>query len=75
MSVIEYVPVCGLTIKEALKTARTMAREQNKKVIANINDVIMCISSDSDIQMSLDSYREKLDFKYEIENMKREKQK
>ena len=75
MSVIEYTPIAGLTIEEALERARWIARREGKKVIATINDVIMCISQDSNIKMALNSYHEKLNLKYEIEKMKRERQK
>ena len=75
MSVIEYVPVTGLTIKEALERAKSIAHKENKKVVATINDVIMCVSANSNIKMALNSYHEKLNLKYEIEKMKRERQK
>ena len=75
MSVIEYIPVCGLTIREALNNAKALARKNNKTVIANINDIIMCVSSTSTIKDTLDLYHKKLDLKYEIEKMKHEKQK
>ena len=75
MSVIEYIPVCGLTIKEALENAKAIACKEDKQVVATINDIVMCISPDSDIKTELESYRDKLNFKYEIEKMKRERQK
>ena len=75
MSAIEYTPVAGFTIEEALERARWIARREGKKVIANINDIIMCVSQDSNIKMALNSYHEKLNLKYEIEKIRRERQK
>jgi len=75
MSVIEYKPVAGLTITQALETARLIARKENKKVIANINDIIMCISHNTNIKLALNLYQRRLEFKYEIEKMKRKRQK
>ena len=69
MSVIEYTPVAGLTITQALETARLIARKENKKVIANINDIIMCISHNTNIKLALDLYQKRLEFKYDVEKM------
>ena len=75
MSVIEYSPVAGLTIKEALQRAQMMATKENKTVVANINNIVMCITKKTDIDKTLQSYHQLLKFKYEIETIKREKQK
>lgn len=69
MSVIEYTPVAGLTITQALETARLIARKENKKVIANINDIIMCISHNTNIKLALNLYQKRLEFKYDVEKM------
>lgn len=75
MPTIEYSPVAGLTILEALRKARMMACKDKSIVVANINDVIVCISPETDVKTALQSYRQKLDFKYEIEKIKRTRQK
>lgn len=74
MSVNEYKPVAGLTIREALQQAKVIARTQGGTTVANINDIIMCVSQKTDISEALDLYYQKLNFKNEIENIKREKQ-
>lgn len=75
MLVTEYTPVAGLTIKEALRHAKVIARTEGGTTIANINDVIMCISQKTDINEALDLYYQKSNLKYEIEKIKNEKQK
>ena len=75
MSVIEYNPVAGLTIRQALQNAKTTASMEHKNVVANLNDVIMCISSRTNVDKALQLYAEKLALKYEVEKIKRIKQK
>lgn len=75
MSVIEYTPVAGLTIKEALQRAQQMAYSERKTVVTTINDIVMCITKKTNIDTALQLYKERLCWKYEIEKIKNEKQK
>ena len=75
MSVIEYKPVAGLTIEQALRRAWTKAYRNYTTVVANVNDVIMCVTPETDIKEAMKSYNKRLAFKHEIEKLKNEKQK
>lgn len=64
MNIIEYHPVAGLTIKEALTRAIGIASEKNKIVKAYINDIIVNIDKDTNIDKALSLYLDKLNAKY-----------
>jgi len=63
---IEYNPVAGLTIEEALKRAISIARERRQHVLVMMNDIAVVVNKDTDVKMALKKYREKVDLKYEI---------
>lgn len=73
MSVIEYKPVAGLPIRNALYIAKKMAAVEGTAVIADINDVIMRITKNTDVDEALKLYLSQYAFKLEIENIKRER--
>ena len=75
MSVTEYFPVAGLTIKDAFQRVKVIAIKEGVTTIAHINDIIMCISQKTDISEALNLYTQRVDLKYEIEKNKNEKQK
>lgn len=62
--------VAGLTIKQALLQARRKAYVYNDAVLANINDIVVVVYKGTDIQKALAEYKDKLLFKYEIEEIK-----
>jgi len=64
--------VAGLTIEQALLQARRMAYVYNDTVLATINDIVMVIYKGTDIQKALAEYQDKLNFKYEIEELKKQ---
>ena len=66
--------IAGLTIKEALIMAKSLAVNNNEPVSAIINEVVMIVDKNTDVEKALISYRKKLDFKHEIEKIKREKE-
>ena len=72
MEIMEFVS--GLTVYDALCKARNAALKSNKPVLVDINDIIMLVDKKSDIQKLVNEYRNKLDFKYEIINMRIPKQ-
>ena len=63
--------VAGPTVCEALWKAHDKAKATNKPVLANINDIMMLVDTKTNVTQLGVAYREKLDFKYEIEKMKR----
>ena len=66
--------VAGLTIFEALSRACNFVKNTQKPVLADINDIIMVVDKDTDLHKAVKDYRQRLEFKYEIEKIKREKQ-
>ena len=71
MSCIEYKPVVGMTIMEALSNAVAKADMYGKNVLADINDIVMVIKPHSNLKKIVKDYRQKLKFKYEINDIKR----
>lgn len=70
--ITEYKPIPGTTIKNALKNAKRLAHHHNTTVIANINDIMMCLNAKTDIDKALTNYHEKLDLKYEVMKIQRQ---
>ena len=66
--------VAGLTIKEALVVACKTSVFHNEPVLAVINDIVMIVDKNTNTENALSEYHKKLEFKYEIEDIKREKQ-
>ena len=64
--------VAGLTIEQALLQARRTAYVYNDTVLATINDIVMVIYKGTDIKKALAEYQDKLQFKYEIEELKKQ---
>lgn len=73
MHTLEFV--AGLTIFEALSRACNFVKNTKKPVLADINDIMMLVDKDTDLHKAIKNYRQKLEFKYEIEKIRREKQK
>ena len=68
---IKYAPVAGLTIEEAIIRAAQMAKEENKPVMAIINDIVMCFDNKTIVVRALEEYYQKSYIKHYVENMKR----
>ena len=67
--------VAGLTIKEAISRAHKQALILKEPVAANINDIVIIIDANTDQEKILTEYYLKHKFKYEIESLKRQKDK
>ena len=65
--------VAGLTIPQALSRACNFVRNTGEPVLADINDVMMVIDKDTDMHKAIVDYRQKLEFKYEIERLRRQR--
>lgn len=62
---ITYLPVAGLTIKEALARAVIISRKNDKPVKALINDIEMTITDKTNLKNAFNEYQTKLALKYE----------
>lgn len=71
MDIITYRPVVGLTIQQAIDESIRISRANGRYVMAIINDIVMCINKNTDNLQALTEYKQKLDFKYHIEKIKR----
>ena len=71
MEMLDFV--AGLTISEALSRACSFVRNTKRPVLADINDIMMVIDKDTDIHKAIMDYRQKLEFKYEIEKTRRQR--
>ena len=71
MSIIHFVPVAGPTIEEAVESAVKMAKASGKTVIMDINDIVMVVTATTKAEEAVDLYRNRLNFKYEFEKMRR----
>lgn len=69
--VITYVPVAGLTIKEALVRAIQKSKDNKCTVMAVLNDIVMFVNKNTNVDKVLEEYRQKLDLKYYTERVKR----
>jgi hypothetical protein len=69
MEIMEFV--AGTTVCEALCKAHNKAKALNKPVVADINDIMMLVDKKTDVTQLGIAYRQKLDLKYEIEQIKR----
>ena len=64
--------VAGIAVEQALLRASRMAYAYNDTVLATINDIVMVVDKGADIKKALAEYQDKLLFKYEIEDIKRQ---
>lgn len=69
--VITYIPVAGLTIKEALVRAIQKSKDNKCTVMAVLNDIVMFVNKNTNVDKVLKEYRQKLDLKYYTERVKR----
>lgn len=67
--------IAGETVIQALTKAYSVALHERKNVLLEINDIMMLIDKKSSLSGLLNKYRTKLQFKHEIEQLKRVKQK
>ena len=67
--------VAGLTIKQAIEHACLCVKNTKQPVLADINDIIMLFDQDTDINKATEEYRQRLEFKYEIERIRSNRQK
>ena len=65
---LDFLPVAGLTIEQALMKAKHMSVKYNQDVFMNVNDIFMYIEPKTDIKEALASYQQKLSLKYEVLN-------
>ena len=69
--VIQYNPVAGLTVKQALIKAKQLSLENNKTVMAIINDIVMIVDKDIDIAKALTEYHHKANMRFYVAHLKR----
>ena len=65
MEKIDYAPVAGLGIKEAIERAKKMACEKHVIVVTMINDIVLHIAEKTNVETALVTYHQKLDKHYE----------
>lgn len=68
--VMIYNPVAGLTIKEALIRAIKLSADNNKPVMAVINDIVMNVDAKTNISKALKDYHQKLELRYYVQHVK-----
>lgn len=73
MQVLSFVS--GFTVAQAINKACDRAAYERQDFLAEINDIILFIGKHSNPAALLREYKKKLDFKYEIEQLKRQRQK
>ena len=61
---IIYEPPAGPTIKEAIKNAIEIAKDENKPVELHINDIILTVNKNSKTESIAAKYFSKLERKY-----------
>jgi hypothetical protein len=71
MEVLNFV--AGLTICQAIQRAKDVASESAHGVLVDINDIQMLIKKDTNTKKALIEYSKKLEFKNEIEKIKRQR--
>ena len=62
---IIYEPPAGPTIKEAIKNAIEIAKDENKPVELHINDIILTVNQGSKVESIAAKYFSKLERKYQ----------
>ena len=71
MKVVDFV--AGYTIKEAIAKAQSESVKAQEPVHATINDIVLIIDNKTDINKIYKEYIDKLKFKSEIEEQKRQR--
>ena len=71
MNILNYKPVAGQTIEEAINAAVQLAKENNCVVIAVINDIVMFVNKNSNQKKVFNDYREKVSLRYRAAQIKR----
>ena len=61
---IIYEPPAGPTIKEAIKNAIDIAKDENRQVELHINDIILIVKQNSKVESIAAKYFSKLERKY-----------
>ena len=62
---LTYLPVAGLSIKEALARAILLSKKNDKPVKALINDIEINVTEKTNLKFAYDEYQIKLVYKYE----------
>lgn len=71
MKVVEFVT--GYTIKEAIAKAQAESDKVHEPVHATINDIVLIINGKTDINKIYNEYLDKLKFKIEIRELKKQR--
>lgn len=66
MNILNYKPVAGQTIEEAINAAVRLAKENNCVVIAVINDIVMFMNKKTNPKQATKDYRDKVNLRYYI---------
>ena len=66
MNILNYKPVAGQTIEEAINVAVRLAKENNCIVIAVINDIVMFMNKKTNPKQATKDYRDKVNLRYYI---------
>ena len=66
MNILNYKPVAGQTIEEAINAAVQLAKENNCVVIAVINDIVMFMNKKTNPKQATKDYRDKVNLRYYI---------
>ena len=70
--VFDYQPVAGLTIPQAFTRAIQIAKQKNRTIVVDINDVVMHIKPQTNENLEINRFHELLQTKYLIEAARRE---
>ena len=72
MKIVNGVP--GDSIMHTLTKACTVSRMEYKPVLLEINDIMILVAENANRDQIYQEYQEKLNFKFEIEKLKRQRQ-
>lgn len=61
---INFEPVAGYTINEAIAEASKLARQDNALVITKLNDILLYVTKKAQIDKFVSLYQKKLNMKY-----------
>ena len=67
--------IVGESVIHTLTKACHVAKHERDSVLLEINDVIMYVNKETSLNNLYNKYQQKLNFKYEIERIKRQRQK
>ena len=71
MNIATYTPFVGQTIEEAIAGAVQLAKEENRKTMIVINDIVMFVNKNSNQKKVFNDYREKVSLRYRAAQIKR----